>query len=327
MIFIFGPTCSGKTAVALELANMINGEIISADSRQVYRHLSAGTAKPEGKWRYGNCSCGAFIVDGVPYHLVDFLEPDETFSAGEFVRRATLLAGKIKKRGGVPIITGGTGLYIRLFRNGVTPLPGRDENVRSELLGLEKKYGRPYLHKKLAAIDPVSAERIHPNNIQRMIRAIEVHQITGVPFSQVVQQGKIQHPHQGKNKMKGLKNAVAVCLSMDREKLYKRINNRVRQMLSNGMIDETVAVVGMGSPDDCPAFKSVGYRHVISYLKNKISFNYMEEKIAQDTRNYAKRQITWFKKERDTNLVDAGSGNIRRLAEKIAAITGDNRQV
>ncbi|OGS26779.1 MAG: tRNA (adenosine(37)-N6)-dimethylallyltransferase MiaA, partial [Elusimicrobia bacterium RIFOXYB2_FULL_48_7] len=168
MIFIVGPTCSGKTSTSIELAKKIKGaEIISADSRQVYKYFSVGTAKPAGKWEPLKGKL-AFFCEGIAHHLVDFLDPGNYFSAGSFAELASEKAAEIKKRGGTPVFVGGTGLYIDSFINGIAAMPQRDETIREELLKLEKKRGRAYLHKKLEEADPISAKNIHPNNIHRV---------------------------------------------------------------------------------------------------------------------------------------------------------------
>ncbi|MDI6640688.1 MAG: tRNA (adenosine(37)-N6)-dimethylallyltransferase MiaA [Elusimicrobiota bacterium] len=312
MIIITGPTCTGKTALGIELAKNLqevegrdNTEIISADSRQVYKYLTVGTAKPIGRWektgRYNNIS--RYVVDGgrysIPYHLVDFLEPHEVFSAGDFVRLTESIVNQLIEKNKIPIIVGGTGLYIWSYLYGICPLPKRDENIREMLKNEEKKHGRGYLYNKLYRFDPEAAKRIHPNNQQRIIRALEVYYLTGNPISYWWAKNTNTKSQPQLSRMLRNHN-ILIGLYQPREILYQRINKRVCEMLQNGMIEETQELLRgkyRGDYDEsCPAMQSVGYKHVVSYLKRQISFDDMKLFIQQDTRNYAKRQITWFKR-------------------------------
>jgi len=297
MIFIVGPTCSGKTSTSIELAKKIKGaEIISADSRQVYKYFSVGTAKPAGKWEPLKGKL-AFFCEGIAHHLVDFLDPGNYFSAGSFAELASEKAAEIKKRGGTPVFVGGTGLYIDSFINGIAAMPQRDETIREELLKLEKKRGRAYLHKKLEEADPISAKNIHPNNIHRVIRALEIFRITGRPISELHKTDRLSRAgKKEKHSIFGLK--------LDRAELYEKINKRVEWMLENGMVEETKQILSLGyNLENSPALKSVGYPHVIEFLENRLPFEKMKSLIQQDTRNYAKRQMTWFNRNKDINWV------------------------
>jgi len=287
-LVIVGATATGKTSVAIKLAKKISGEIISADSRQIYKYLTVGTAKPQGY--------------DIPYHLVDFLEPKEKFSAGEFVRLAEEFIEKIAARGKQPIIVGGTGLYIKTLIDGIVRLPSADEKLRQKLHKLVETRGKKHLHMLLKKFDPASAEKIHPNNTVRIIRALEVYYLTGKPIS---------HWH----KIHSCHSEPAVAgeesrfqfkifgLEWQRDVLYERINNRVNWMLDNGMIEETRKLIKKGYQKDCPALQSLGYKWVLDYLENKIDYNKMQQLIMRDTRHYAKRQRTWFKKDKRINWI------------------------
>lgn len=321
MIFIVGPTCSGKTTVAIELAKSINGEIISADSRQIYKYLSVGTAKPAGSWeleaesRNQKVNNQKFYVDGIPYYLVDFLDPSQYFSAGEFVRATDNIIEQIKLNKKTAIIAGGTGLYISSYLYGLTNLPERNENLRTQLIKLEKQQGKGYLYKELSKIDPKAARKIHPNNLHRIIRALEVYYLTGKPISQLWNK-KVNSVLNTEVKLK-VKNYLLVGLYLPREILYKRINSRVEYMLQSGMIEETQRLLKEGYTECCPAFQSIGYKHVISFLKKEISYNHMKESIKKDTRNYAKRQMTWFKRDKEITWIDINTTGLTKTVKLI----------
>ena len=287
-LVIVGATATGKTSVAIKLAKKISGEIISADSRQIYKYLTVGTAKPQGY--------------DIPYHLVDFLEPKEKFSAGEFVRLAEEFIEKIAARGKQPIIVGGTGLYIKTLIDGIVRLPSADEKLRQKLHKLVETRGKKHLHMLLKKFDPASAEKIHPNNTVRIIRALEVYYLTGKPISHW---HKI-HPCHSEPAVAGEESRFQFKifgLEWQRDVLYERINNRVNWMLDNGMIEETRKLIKKGYQKDCPALQSLGYKWVLDYLENKIDYNKMQQLIMRDTRHYAKRQGTWFKKDKRINWI------------------------
>jgi len=298
MIFIVGPTGSGKTSVSIELAQKLkNAEIISADSRQIYKHLSAGTAKPAGKWE--NTSTGkTYVYENIPHHLIDIIEPDTFFSAGDFVELSNKIIKEITGRENTHIFVGGTGLYVDSYINGIAKLPERNEQLRKEFSELEKNKGKTFLHDKLKSIDPKSAQKIHQNNIHRIIRALEVYYLTGTPISKWHENHK-NTPTQPTEKHK------LFGLNWSRKTLYERINKRVEQMIENGMVEETKSIVSKGlTIENCPALKSVGYKYVIEYLNRKINSQQMQALIQQDTRNYAKRQLTWFKRNKDIQWID-----------------------
>jgi tRNA dimethylallyltransferase len=284
ILAIVGPTASGKTDLGLRLAREQNGEIISVDSRQVYRHLSVGTAKPQGRWNGDR-----YEVDGIPYP-VDFWDPLNRFSASVFVKEATARLADIRGRGKTPIFVGGTGLYYKALVEGLAPVPPANESVRAELQTIAEKKGRPYLHKELSHVDPESAARIPANNIHRVIRALEVHQLTGKPMSVWHQE------HQTALERNGHSFPLKyVGIELKREELQKRIEERSRKMIAAGLIAETRDLLNKGYPENCPALTGLGYPRVIAFLKGQLSKEDLLKYLIQDTRQYAKRQMTWFK--------------------------------
>jgi len=303
MIIICGPTATGKTFFGLELAKRINGEIISADSRQIYKYLTVGTAKPSGKWINN-----FYTVDGIFYHLVDFLNPDETFNVGDFVDRCEILISDIKKRNRIPIIVGGTGLYIKSLIYGLSELPEKNTEIRNKLFKISLEKGREYLYKKLQNIDHKISQKIHPNNIHRIIRALEVYELTGVPMSELIKQKQ-------KNRLK--EKFLLLGLYLKRNILYDRIVKRTQEMLRNGFIEETEKVLKLGFKENSCGFQSLGYKYVIEYLKKQINYDEMFKKIVLDTKHYAKRQNTWFKSDKNIVWFDVGDIGYEKIIDII----------
>ncbi len=291
-----GPTASGKTEKALELAAANNAELISVDSRQIYEHLAIGTAKPEGKW-VGR----AYLVRGVPYHLVDFWDPASTFTAADFVRLALEKIHEIGQRGKKPILVGGTGLYFKALHEGLAPLPPADPKTRARLKQEAEDRGREHLHRRLAQVDPEAAAKIPANNIQRLVRALEVYELTGKPISLWHRQPTMRPipPAGGEGgKATGKSHDVKIRfigIDLGREELLRRIEARCRTMLKDGMIEETQRLLALGYPRDCPALTGLGYPRILSYLQGTISQEECLRLLIQDTRQYAKRQMTWFR--------------------------------
>jgi tRNA dimethylallyltransferase len=285
LLAIVGPTASGKTELGLSLAKERGGEIISVDSRQVYKLLSIGTAKPQGTWEGDT-----YRVRGIPYHLVDIWDPAEPFTAADFVRLARLKIREIRQRNKLPILVGGTGLYFKALLEGLAPLPPRDEALRRRLLAMAEEKGRPYLHAQLAKADPEAAARIPVNNIQRVMRALEVHELTGKPIS-------LWHrEHQTRPKAgSSLGDLEIIGLDIPREELLRRITQRCATMLKDGMIEETENLLKRGYALDCPALTGLGYLRILAYLEDILSQDQLLEQLIRDTRQYAKRQMTWFR--------------------------------
>lgn len=275
ILCIAGPTASGKTAVAIELARRLGGEIISADARQVYRYLDIGTAKPTTRER-----------SMVPHHLIDYVEPDEEYNAGRFVRDAEKALAEIRARGCLPVLAGGTGLYFRSLIRGLDVAVGRDDALRTALQREIDEKGSAALHRQLARFDPKSAAAIHPNDSIRIIRAVEIYRITGKTRSQF-HQSDTPPRHE----------ARMALLDLPRETLYKRINFRFDLMMEGGFLDEVHALIGRGFAPTLPAFRSPGYRELFAHLRGELSLEEAIDRGKQEHRRYAKRQITWFHKE------------------------------
>jgi tRNA dimethylallyltransferase len=276
ILVIVGPTASGKTELGMAMAERINGEIISADSRQIYRYLDAGTAKPTIAQR-----------KLIPHHIVDFLDPGATFDAGSFVSMARSAVEQIQQRNKQVLLVGGTGFYIKSFIDGLAPLPSRNEEIRKELNAVIEEHGLPTLYQRLKTADPETAQKIDEHNPSRVIRAMEVFLLTGKGLAY----------HHQKTEKPGYQ-VIMRGLSLPKDDLLKRIEHRVNIMLATGMIEETQGLLTRGYQDTCPAFLSLGYRQVIQYLKSKINKEELKKSIITDTWQYAKRQMTWFKKDK-----------------------------
>ena len=285
MIILTGPTAVGKTDLSIQLAKAMNGEIISADSMQVYRHMDIGSAKvtPEE-------------MDGVPHHLIDVLEPEEEFNVVVFQKLAKEALTGIYERGHIPIIVGGTGFYIQalLYDIDFTENDG-DTTIRRELEKLAQTQGASCLHQMLQEIDPESAAAIHQNNVKRVIRAIEFYRQTGKKISlHNEQEREKQSPYQ----------FLYYVLDTDRKTLYERIDRRVDLMMEHGLVDEVKHLADMGCTRDMVSMQGLGYKEILDYLSEEISLEEAVYILKRDTRHFAKRQITWFKRERDVRWLE-----------------------
>jgi tRNA dimethylallyltransferase len=274
LVVIAGPTASGKTELAIELAKKLNGEIISADSRQIYRYMDIASAKPTKQQ-----------LKKVTHHLIDVVNPNEHFSVAKFKEMAENLIKKINKKKKTPFVVGGTGLYIKALIEGLFPSPSPSKILRLQLQQEAEELGNHYLHQKLKQVDEEAAARIHPNDRKRIIRALEVYYQTQKGISQL---------QRFETKKLNYKSAL-VLLDIDRKKLYERIEKRVDQMIQEGLIDETKKLLEMGYDKDLISMECIGYKHIICYLKNEISLEDAISLIKRDTRRYAKRQLTWFR--------------------------------
>ena len=271
---ICGPTASGKTSFAVELALRLGGEVISADCMLVYKGMDIGTAKPtEDEMR------------GVPHHMIDLLSPKEPFSVSDYTERTLPLCNRLSAEGKVPVICGGTGFYIQsLLFSRTNGNVGADESIRKKYERYVSEKGAEALHAKLAAVDPESAEKLHPNDVKRVIRALEIYELTGIKKSAQADAPVPRFPY------------IAAAFAYPREELYVRINRRVDEMLAAGLVDEVKALLAQGVDESCQSMQGIGYKEVVKYLKNEINYSTMCDIIKQNTRNYAKRQITFFKK-------------------------------
>lgn len=277
-----GPTASGKTALALEIAKHYPCEIISVDSALVYRGMDVGTAKPSSA-----------ELAQVPHHLIDILDPAQTYSAADFRRDALRLIGEIQSRGRMPLLVGGTMLYFRVLRYGIADMPSADPEVRDAIAREAVKLGWPALHAELARVDPIAAARIHPQHSQRIQRALEVFRITGVPISQLQAEGNARQARDEIDSIRWIDLAVA---PLERKVLHQRIAARFEAMLAAGFIDEVAALRARGDlHTDLPSIRAVGYRQVWDYLEQRMSYAEMAEKGVIATRQLAKRQFTWLR--------------------------------
>jgi len=309
-IVIMGPTASGKTELALAAARQCGGEIISADSRQVYRNLLAGTAKPDGRWNTVN-GRSLYIVEGVPYHLVDIADPKTSFDAAGFVNLARKAEAEITAAGHVPVFAGGTGMYVQAYWNGLDPLPQADPKIRRELESFAGQYGRPALHERLRLVDEASARTIPVNNIQRVIRALEVHELTGKPISSL-------WTHRYYDALP-VHKAQFVLLDWAKPLLHERIQLRTAAIL-DAMARETQTLLDSGCPEDAPALKSLGYPQIIDYLQDRADKAETLHRIVSVTKAYAKRQMTWFRRYKNVRVMHIDSARDwepARLAETL----------
>lgn len=273
IIIIAGPTGVGKTALSIEVAKKYNGEVVSADSIQIYKGLDIGSAKVTKE-----------EADGIVHHLIDIVSPESEYSAGDYAKDAEKAISEIAKKSKIPIVVGGTGMYITslLFEPGVTC--GKDEKYRKELEELGEKYGSPYLHKMLEKVDPESAKLIHENHQTRIIRALEIFHVSGKKKSE--QKSSVLPKY----------DYLLFGLTADREILYDRINKRVDKMLDSGLLSEVQGLINSGITDKNQCMQGIGYKETYNYLTGKTNKEEFITKLKQASRNYAKRQITYFKK-------------------------------
>lgn len=276
LLVIVGPTASGKTALALDLAERFNGEIVSCDAVAVYRGLDVGSAKPTAGERAR-----------VRHHMIDILDPDEPSTAGDYAREARRALGEIKHRARLPIVTGGTGLYLRALLEGLAPAPPRDEGLRERLRGVVQRRGSAYLHRLLARMDSSAAEAIHANDVPKIIRSLEV--------TLAARQPQSRQWRAGRDPLRGF-GVLQLGLNPPRAELYARINDRAEKMFSDGLLEETEAV-RRRCGDACRALGSLGYAQAAAWLRGEIVRGEAVAAAQQGHRNYAKRQMTWFRRD------------------------------
>ena len=288
LIILTGPTAVGKTKASIGLAKAVDGEIISADSMQVYRHMDIGSAKikPEE-------------MEGIPHHLIDVLEPDDEFHVVKFQQLAKKAMREIWERGHIPIVTGGTGFYIQALLYDIDFDENEKEDAcRKELEAYAREHGAEALHEKLALVDPSSAEMIHPNTIKRVIRALEFYEQTGKRISE----------HNETQRQRESPYAFAYfVLTDDRAHLYERINRRVDQMIEEGLVNEVQALKDKGYTKQLVSMQGLGYKEILDYLDGNCTLEEAIYTIKRDTRHFAKRQLTWFKRERDVIWINKQS--------------------
>ena len=296
LLVIGGPTASGKTALAVELAKRLGGEIVSADSMQIYKYMDIGSAKPDDEEK-----------QGVPHHLMDVAEPTENFSLGDYLVLARKAIEEIRTRGNLPVVAGGTGLYINSLINNIELTEEQDTaQIREKLMAFATENGNDALYERLEEIDPESAGRIHPNNVKRVMRALEIYESTGKTMTESLK-SSVKPP---------IYKVVQYGINYDREVLYDRINRRVDIMIKQGLVNEVEKLVRMGCTRNNTSMQGIGYKEVLDHLEGKTSLEEMAEEIKQATRRYAKRQITWFKRN-DMIWLDAENIDFDVLAEEV----------
>ena len=297
LLVILGPTASGKSALAISLAQRFVGEIVSCDSVAVYRHFEIGTAKPTHAQRAL-----------VPHHLLDIAEADEPFTAGDYARQARAVIHEIGERGGLPIVVGGTGLYLRALLEGLFPGPQRSEELRERLRSRAAAIGSTYLHRVLVCLDPASAANIHANDTPKLVRAIEVCLTSRSRMSELWRQ-------RGRDPLRGFR-ILRIGLNPPREELYERINRRAEQMFADGLVEETETLLDRyDSGKNVMALGSLGYRQAAQLLRGELTREQAIAAAQQGHRNYAKRQMTWFRREPEVAWLE-GFGDDARIAQE-----------
>ncbi len=278
LIVVEGPTASGKTKLAVEIAQMVCGEVVSADSMQIYKYMDIGSAKPTKE-----------EMQGIPHHMIDIVMPTVNFSLCDYVSRAHGIIRDIHSRGKIPVMAGGTGLYINTVMNNImlSDEEETDGSVRKALEEYLEKNGKEALFERLKKIDPVSAENIHPNNTKRVIRAIEIYENTGKNMTEQIENSKKNPP---------IYDTIEFAVDFERDELYDRINRRVDIMLEDGLVSEVENCVKLGCKRENTSMQAIGYKEVLDYFDGMYTYDEMSEKIKLETRRYAKRQLTWFKR-------------------------------
>jgi len=285
IVVVAGPTASGKTDVAVTIAEAIGGEVVNADSMQVYRRMDIGTAKPSRRERAK-----------VAHHMLDVVDPDQEFNAADYRRMAVPVIENIARRGFTPLVVGGTGLYIKALTEGIFDCPPSDPGLRAELNARYEELGPEAFHSLLKEHDPETARRVHPNDKVRVTRAFEIIHLTGQPPSHLAETHRFEDRRF---------QALYLCLDVDRSELYRRIDLRSLRMLELGLVEETSSLLADGFSPELKAMKSLGYRHMVDYLKGILTLDEALKTLQRDTRRYAKRQMTWFRKVPDAIWVAA----------------------
>ncbi|HAG57308.1 MAG TPA: tRNA (adenosine(37)-N6)-dimethylallyltransferase MiaA [Ruminococcaceae bacterium] len=281
VVAVVGPTASGKSALAVELARLLNGEIVSADSKQIYRYMSVGTAVPTEE-----------EMAGIPHHLLQFLNPDQNFSVAEYVELAQKAILEIHARKKLPIVAGGTGLYVSSLLDNITFFDTKsDPALRQELEQTAAEKGNQYLLDLLNTFDPQLAQKLHPNNLGRIIRGIEAYRLTGIPMS--------EHQKASRQKESPYRCCIIGLNYRNRDLLYQRIDRRVEKMMENGLLEEIKELIRMGYSQT--AAQAIGYKEFFGYLQGKSALEESVARVQQESRRYAKRQLTWFRRDERVN--------------------------
>lgn len=306
LVVLAGPTAVGKTKLAVELALRLGAEIISADSMQVYRYMDIGTAKPTPEEK-----------KLVPHHLIDVVTPDQPFTVADYQQLFLKIKKQFEERKVLPLLTGGTGLYIRAVTRGFAfPEGPGDPQLRSRLNEEATRLGKEEMHRKLQAVDPVSAVKIHPNDLKRVLRALEVYFLTGTPISQQQKAGAFTLPGE----------TIYIAVTREREELYRRIEKRVDQMLAQGLLEEVRNLLKKGYSPELQSMQGLGYKELIPVVKGESGLEEAVRLLKKRTRNYAKRQLTWLRKEPVEKWFLLSSGQEEKsLSEILAHIEGKIR--
>lgn len=283
ILAIAGPTASGKSDLAISLAEQLNGEIVCADSLTIYRGLDIGSAKPTAEQQRR-----------IAHHLLDIREPTQPFTAADFRHEASQAISDILQRGKRVIVAGGTGLYLRVLLHGLTDAPGEDSELRRQLKQRAEREGAAALLEELRRVDPETAARCHANNLVRILRALEVWHATGTPLSRFHERhGFSETPY----------DALLICLDLPRAELYQRIDRRVETMLTAGLVQEVQRLLQSGVPADAKPLQAIGYKEIVAHLQGELSLESAAELIKRNTRHLAKRQLTWFRREPEAHWV------------------------
>jgi len=304
ILAVVGPTASGKTALAIELAEHLGTEIVSADSMQVYKGMAIGTGAPSAK-----------ELARIKHHFIGFLDPGTVFSAGDYERLARPVVEDLNRRGKMAVVVGGSGLYVRALIDGLFDGPGRDDEIRSRLHAQADELGVSEMYSRLASIDPDYAAQIKPTDLKRIVRALEVYEISGTPLSVLHAQHRAVHPPL---------TAVQVLIDWPRAQLYARINARVDQMLADGFVDEVRALDVGGHAPHLMRLRSLGYREFLAYLHGNQSFEQASEAMKKVTRNYAKRQLTWFRADKRVRWLGVSDNVVtdQLVSQSLSALEG-----
>ncbi len=277
VVVLMGPTAIGKSRIAIEVAKALEMEILTADSRQVYRGMDIGTDKPTMTER-----------QGIPHQLIDLVDPDQHFNVGDYRQHAALIIDRLHKQGQIPLIAGGTGLYIRALLHGLWSGPPANWDLRKQLDQQAQEKGSAYLHQQLSRVDPVLANRLHPNDYVKVQRGLEVYQALGIPLSQVHQRHRFQEtPYR----------PLVIGLNIERKLLYQRIEARVELEIEKGLVQETHQLLERGFHRNLSSMKSLGYKQMAGFITGDYTYEEAIHTLKRDTRHFAKRQMTWFRKE------------------------------
>ena len=299
VVVIVGPTAVGKTAVAIELVSMLGGEIVSADSMAVYRGMDIGTAKPDHKEQAR-----------AKFHLIDVADPTKSFSVGEYQRLAHDAIHDILRRNPPPIVVGGSGLYVRAAVDGLdASIPAENQEIRRRLAEEARRYGKEHVHARLARVDPESAERIHPNNLKRVIRALELYETTGTPASVLFEIDSKRAPR--------FPGARFFGLTLKRQALYARVEERVDAMMAAGLIEEVSRLLEQGADPALPSMQGLGYKEIVGHLQGNYGKDEAAAELKKNTRRLAKRQYTWFRADPRIAWVDVNGLTAKEVSKII----------